>query len=74
MAGWKAYVNGESVPIKTLDGVYQSIQVPVDTSTVTFSFVPPHEKFAVLLALLAALFLLGTWGYERRFFMRERLP
>ena len=74
MAGWKAYVNGKSVPIKTLDGVYQSIQVPVDTSTVTFSFVPPHEKFAVLLALLAALFLLGTWGYERRFFMRERLP
>jgi hypothetical protein len=74
MAGWKAYVNGQSVPIKTLDGVYQSIKVPVDTSTVTFSFVPPHEKYAVLLALLAALFLLGTWGYERRFFMRERLP
>ena len=74
MAGWKAYVNGKSVPITTVDGVYQSIKVPVDASTVTFSFVPPHEKYAVLLALLAALFLIGDWTYERRYLRRERLP
>jgi hypothetical protein len=74
MAGWKAYVNGKSVPITTVDGVYQSIKVPVDASTVTFSFVPPHEKYAVLLALLAALFLIGDWTFERRYLRRERRP
>jgi uncharacterized membrane protein YfhO len=74
MAGWKAYVNGKSVTITTVDGVYQSVKVPQGTSIVTYSFVPPHEKYAVLLALLAALFLVGTWIYERRYLMRERLP
>jgi cytochrome oxidase assembly protein ShyY1 len=35
---------------------------------------PQHEKYAILLALLAALFLLGTWTYERRHRTREPLP
>jgi hypothetical protein len=74
MAGWKAYVNGKSVTIKTVDGVYQSVKVPQGTSTVTYSFLPPHEKYAVLLALLAALFLVGDWTYERRYLKREHLP
>ena len=74
MAGWKAYVNGKSVTITTVDGVYQSVKVPQGTSIVTYRFVPPHEKYAVLLALLAALFLVGAWSYERRYLMRERLP
>jgi hypothetical protein len=74
MAGWKAYVNGKAVTIKTVDGVYQSVKVPQGTSVVTYSFVPPHEKYAVLLALLAALFLISMWVYERRYLMRERLP
>ena len=74
MPGWKAYVNGKSVTIKTVDGVYQSIKVPQGTSTVTYSFLPPHEKYAVLLALLAALFLVGDWTYERRYLRREHLP
>jgi hypothetical protein len=75
MAGWKAHVNGKAVTITTVDhGVYQSVQVPAGTSTVTYSFLPPHEKYAILLALLAALFLVGMWIYERRYLMHERLP
>jgi uncharacterized membrane protein YfhO len=74
MAGWKATVNGKAVTIKTLDGVYQSIKVPEGTSIVAYSFLPPHEKYAVLLALLAAFFLIGTWVYERRYLRRERAP
>jgi uncharacterized membrane protein YfhO len=66
MAGWKAYVNGKSVTIKTVGGAYQSVKVPQGTSTVTYAFLPPHEKYAILLALLAALFLLATWVVERR--------
>jgi hypothetical protein len=74
MAGWKAYVNGKAVTIKTVDGVYQSVKVPEGTSTVTYSFLPPHEKYAVLLAILAALFLVEVWGRERRFFAHDRSP
>ena len=48
--------------------------VDVPRGTLPLWYAPPHEKYAILLALLAALYLLGTWGYERRFFMRERLP
>jgi hypothetical protein len=72
MAGWHASVNGKSVPITTVDGVYQSIQVPQGSSTVNFSFLPPHEKYAVLLGLLGAFFLLGTWVRER--FLSPRAP
>jgi hypothetical protein len=74
MAGWKAYVNGKSVTIKTVDGVYQSVKVPEGTSTVTYTFLPPHEKYAILLGLLAALFLLATWVFERRNRSRNAPP
>jgi hypothetical protein len=74
MAGWKAFVNGKAVTLHTQSGVYQTIKVPAGTSTVTYSFLPPHEKYAVLLALLAALFLIGALVYERRYLMRERVP
>jgi hypothetical protein len=74
MAGWKAYVNGQAVPIKTVDGAYQSIKVPAGTSKVTYRFLPPHEKYAILLAVLAALFLLEVWGREWRFFAHDRNP
>jgi hypothetical protein len=74
MAGWKAYVNGKAATITTVDGVFQSIKVPAGTSRVTYSFLPPHEKYAVLLALLAAFFLVGSFVYERRYLTRERNP
>jgi hypothetical protein len=66
MAGWKAYVNGKSVNIKVSDGVYQAVTVPAGTSTVTYSFSPPDEKYAVIVGLLAAFYLIGTWIQERR--------
>jgi uncharacterized membrane protein YfhO len=73
MAGWKASVNGKAVTIKTIDhGVYQSVKVPQGTSSVTYSFLPPHEKYAILLALLAAIFLIGMLFHERRYVLRER--
>jgi len=61
MKGWRAFVNGKEVTIRTVDGVYQAISVPQGTSNVTFSYTPPHEKYALLAGLLAALFLLGSW-------------
>ena len=70
MDGWHASVNGKSVPITTVDGVYQSVAVPQGTSTIEFSFLPPHEKYAVLLGLLGAFFLIASWVRERFFSLR----
>jgi hypothetical protein len=67
MAGWHASVNGKPVTITKSDVAYQSIPVPQGTSTVSFSFMPPHEKYAIPVSLLAGLFLLYSW-------VRERLP
>jgi uncharacterized membrane protein YfhO len=72
MKGWKATVNGKAVPITTINGVYQRINVPEGTSTIEYSFFPPHERAAVFLALLAGLFLVGSLVNERRRFIPKR--
>jgi hypothetical protein len=65
MKGWHAYVNGKEVSITTSDRVFQSVTVPQGTSIVTYSFTPAHEKYALLAALLAAFFYLGSWFVGR---------
>jgi hypothetical protein len=66
MPGWKAFVNGKPVPITVSDGVYQAVSVPSGTSIVTYSFLPPHEKYAVIAGLLGLFFLIGVWIRDRR--------
>jgi len=72
MKGWKAYVNGKEVPITTVHGVYQEVSVPAGTSTVTYTFFPPDERYALLLGFLGFLFLLGSVVNERRRFVPTR--
>jgi hypothetical protein len=72
MSGWSATVNAKGVPITTVDGVYQSIPVPQGSSTVSFSFTPPHVIYAFLLALFALAFLCWSWVRERRSIMSHR--
>jgi hypothetical protein len=72
MAGWRASVNGAPATITTVEGVYQSIPVPKGTSSVRFSFLPPHEKYALLLGILALLWLVAMWGLEQRTVLRDR--
>ena len=75
MAGWRASVNGHPVDITTVDGVYQKVPIPQGSSTVTYQFLPPHERYAVLAGLLAALFLATSWTRERRpEWFRRRSP
>jgi hypothetical protein len=74
MKGWTATVNGKVVKIKTVDGVYQRITLPAGTSTVEYHFFPPHERFAILFALLGGLFLIGSFVNERRRFLPTRRP
>ncbi len=65
MPGWRAYVNGREVPITTVDGVYQSISLPAGTSSVRYSFRPPHETFALAGGLLGILLMIAAWLFSR---------
>ena len=72
MPGWKATVNGKSATITTVDGVYQAVKVPAGTSTVDYTFFPPHERYALLVGFLGGLFLIGSFIDERRRFVPRR--
>jgi hypothetical protein len=63
--GWTATVNGRPAPITTVDTVYQQIKVPRGTSTVEFSFLPPHERLAVFVGFAALLVLMAAALNER---------
>ncbi len=71
MPGWHATVNGQSVPITTVDGVYQSVDVPAGTSSLAFTFLPPHELAAAAGFALGILLMIGLpvgdlWLRRRR--------
>jgi hypothetical protein len=57
--GWTATVDGRSVPIRTVDRLFQTIDVPEGTSHVEFSYVPPHWTLAVLMFLVGLLWLVS---------------
>ncbi|HEY5120272.1 MAG TPA: hypothetical protein VII84_01730, partial [Acidimicrobiales bacterium] len=65
MMGWTATVNGRPAAITTVDTVYQQITVPKGTSTVEFSFLPPHERLAVFVGFAALLVLIAAALNER---------
>ena len=65
MAGWSASVNGKAATVNLYNTAYESVAVPKGTSTVVFKFSPPHVRYGFLAALLAALFLVGSWALER---------
>jgi hypothetical protein len=60
MQGWSATVNGAPRRITTIDGVYQRVTLPKGLSIVRFQFFPPDEVPALVVALLAGLFLLAS--------------
>ncbi|MGH3733757.1 MAG: hypothetical protein ACRDVC_10390 [Acidimicrobiales bacterium] len=74
MKGWKAFVNGQEVPITTVHHVYQEVSVPAGTSTVTYTFSPAHERDALIIGFLGGLFLIGSFVNERRRFIPTRRP
>jgi hypothetical protein len=62
--GWSASVGGRAVPIRTVDGVFQSVHLPAGASSVTFSYEPPHAMLAWL-GTLAGLLAICV-GFVRR--------
>ena len=67
MAGWSARVNGHPVALSSSSGLNQTLTVPAGSSTISFSFLPPHESIAITIALVAALMTaLSAWPLRRQ--------
>jgi hypothetical protein len=68
--GWTATVDGRGVPVEHAaagpPGLFQQVRVPSGTSTVRFTFVPPHTGPASAAALVAALAIVGSLALEVR--------
>jgi len=61
MAGWRAHVNGTTVPITSSNGLTETVAIPAGTSTISFDYLPPHEDLAGLGALVALLAMTLRW-------------
>ena len=70
MPGWTATVNGSAVRVEHATsgpaGLFQQIPVPAGTSTVTFTFSPPHATAAFAVSLVAAALIVGSLLRNRR--------
>jgi hypothetical protein len=71
MPGWTAKVNGSSTNITSDNGLTETVALPAGTSTITYSFLPPHEELAALLAAISFLVMAATW-LPRRFTRRHK--
>jgi hypothetical protein len=72
MPGWTATANGVSMSVledrKFPGGLIQDVSVPAGTTNVRFTFLPPYEDPATMVAVVALVVLLGsvTAGEVRR--------
>ena len=66
MDGWTAHVNGRVVPITSSDELDETIALPAGTSTVSFDYLPPHERWAGLVAVLGVGAMVASWLPRRR--------
>ena len=57
--GWKAYVDGEQVEIKTLDSALMAIHLEAGSHRIFFAFLPPgfHQGLYVSLSALCVLLI-----------------
>ena len=56
--GWIVTVNGRPASIRRYQGLFQSIGLPKGISHVRFSYSPPHEQWAWLIAALSLVTLI----------------
>lgn len=55
--GWKAYVDGEEVPIIRADYILRALQLPGGNHSVEFVFAPESMKISNVLSLIASIVL-----------------
>ena len=58
--GWKATVNGRSVPVLRANSTFQAIRVPSGTSTVKFSFDSETVRLGAWVSSVIALLSLAA--------------
>ncbi len=67
--GWKATGAGYSATVRQDNAspgkLFQEVNVPAGTTTLHFSYLPPHSEVTVTVAILAALFLAGSLVFVR---------
>lgn len=68
--GWKAYVDGEEVPILRADYILRALQLPGGNHTVEFVFAPQSVKISNILSVIASILLVigiavGIWFQYR---------
>ena len=60
--GWKAYVDGEEVPILRADYILRALQLPGGNHTVEFVFDPQSMKVSNIISLIASIILVAAFG------------
>ena len=70
LPGWTATADGSAVAVTQASsgpsGLFQQVRVPAGTTTVDFTFTPPHELLAFAAAVVAAGCVVGSLVRGRR--------
>ncbi|PRD46876.1 YfhO family protein [Sphingobacterium haloxyli] len=61
--GWKAYIDGEEVPIVRADYILRALQVPGGNHTVEFIFAPKTMQISNVVSLIASILLVLGLGF-----------
>jgi Bacterial membrane protein YfhO len=61
MRGWSARVDGGPAPVHRIDGVFQAVDVPAGTHSVTFTYSPPYIWWGVAAFAAGCISLLAAW-------------
>ena len=59
MPGWTAQINGNTAPVRTVDGLFQGVAVPAGEHRVTFSFTPPHETLGQIAFVIGLAWMIA---------------
>ncbi|HLT87872.1 MAG TPA: YfhO family protein [Sphingobacterium sp.] len=61
--GWKAYIDGDEVPIVRADYILRALQVPGGNHTITFIFAPKTMQISSIVSLIASIILVLGLGF-----------